>query len=192
MMASKQLLIPLGVSTVAVIVVVLTMVWPHVAHSQQKGDVLTQHSDNYRTGANLQETILTPESIKSQNFGKLFDLEVDGQIYTQPLVVSGVEIDGQPHDIVLVGTQNNSLYVFDTNNGETLWQKKFGEPAVTPNRAWNRSWGYYTDVIPKVGIISTPVIDRATNTVYFTFPKWVTGPPPMLDQTPMRLRSAAL
>src|SRR5438046_232089 len=51
-------------------------------------NVTTYHNDNFRTGQNLQETILTPQSVNSSNFGKLFAQPVDGQIYGQPLYLS--------------------------------------------------------------------------------------------------------
>jgi len=43
-------------------------------------DVLTQHNDNQRTGANLKETILTPQNVKS-GFGLLYSRKVEGYIY---------------------------------------------------------------------------------------------------------------
>jgi hypothetical protein len=36
-------------------------------------NVLTQHNDNSRTGAYLEETALTPEAIRSGRFGKLYE-----------------------------------------------------------------------------------------------------------------------
>ena len=57
-------------------------------------NVLTHRYDNARTGANLNETILTP-SVVASNFGKLYARTVDGLIYAQPLYVSNVSIQRQ-------------------------------------------------------------------------------------------------
>ncbi|MDT7813458.1 MAG: hypothetical protein QOJ42_3374, partial [Acidobacteriaceae bacterium] len=47
--------------------------------------VITSQYDNARTGANLNETKLTPRNVNVQHFGKLFTLHVDGDVYAQPL-----------------------------------------------------------------------------------------------------------
>src|SRR5690349_8898474 len=60
-------------------------------------DVLTQHNDLGRSGANLAETALTTTSVASPAFQKLFVREVDDEIYAQPLIVSGVAVDDHPH-----------------------------------------------------------------------------------------------
>ena len=78
-------------------------------------DVLTQHNDNTRTGVNLRETVLTPENVNKARFGMLFKRVVDDQLYSQPLIVTGVEVGGGTHDIVYVTTVNNSVYAFDAN-----------------------------------------------------------------------------
>jgi outer membrane protein assembly factor BamB len=135
-------------------------------------DVLTQHNDTDRTGWNPRETTLTPGSVAAATFGKIFDLPVDGLIYAQPLVVSGVEINGTRRDIVVVATQHNSVYVFDAETGEQLWRLHYGPSIPTPNRFWNTAWGEYLDLTQEVGITSTPVIDRDTLTLYFTSVTW--------------------
>jgi hypothetical protein len=52
--------------------------------------VTTRHNDNLRTGANLQEKLLTVSSVKCR-FGKLFGRSVLGATYAQPLVLAGVQ-----------------------------------------------------------------------------------------------------
>jgi outer membrane protein assembly factor BamB len=135
-------------------------------------DVLTQHNDTDRTGWNPRETALTPASVTSATFGKLFDLPVDGLIYTQPLVVSGVPVSGGFRDLVLVATQHNSVYAFDANMGDLVWKVNVGPSIPTPNRYWNTAWGPYLDLTQEVGITSTPVVDRETLTLYFTSVTW--------------------
>ena len=55
-------------------------------------DVLTYHNDTSRTGANLNETTLTPQNVNASSFGKLFSYDLDGQVYAQPLEVSNLHI----------------------------------------------------------------------------------------------------
>src|SRR5215471_10968477 len=104
-------------------------------------DVLTYHNDTSRTGANLNETTLTPKNVNASSFGKLFSYKVDGQVYAQPLVVSDLRIRGQVHNVLFVATQNDSVYARDANNPTAgprhdgvLWQDSFIDPAmgITP------------------------------------------------------------
>jgi Bacterial Ig-like domain (group 3)/MBG domain (YGX type) len=115
-----------------------------------------------RTQANLQETTLTPQNVNSTNFGKLFTVHTDGEIYTQPLYVSNLQIGGGTHNVIFVGTTFNSVYAIDADNGTIYWTQNFGYPIIAGDvqNDWNISW--YTGI----GIIGTPVIDPDTNILY--------------------------
>ena len=51
-----------------------------------------------------QEFALTPSSVNTTTFGKLFSCAVDGNVYTQPLWVPQLTISGSKHNVVFVGT----------------------------------------------------------------------------------------
>jgi hypothetical protein len=123
------------------------------------GAVLTYHNDDARDGAFTQETTLNTANVNSIQFGKLFSYPVDGQIYAQPLYLPNVTIGGVSHSVVYVATQNNSLYAFDATGTQTtpFWQVNLGPPVTKDDTS---------GVNPYVGILSTPVIDATTNTIY--------------------------
>ena len=133
-------------------------------------DVLTQHNDRARTGAVLDEVTLSAASLKEQGFGRLFSLAVDGQIYAQPLVVTGVDIPGKgAHNVVYVATMRNMVYAFDADGGDGLpyWKTFLGSPMPydrIPKDA-GALLGQY-NVRPYIGVTSTPVIDRAKQLLY--------------------------
>ena len=121
---------------------------------------------------NTNETVLTPGIVNSNGFGLLFSYPVDGQVYAQPLYVSGLAIPGRGiHNVIFVATQHNSVYAFDADsntgtNGGLLWQVNLGPSAATPNNDFGNRYGPYHDIDPEVGITSTPVIDLASGTIY--------------------------
>ncbi|HTJ29026.1 MAG TPA: L-type lectin-domain containing protein, partial [Acidobacteriaceae bacterium] len=135
-------------------------------------NVTTFHNDIGRTGQNLNETILTPANVKS-GFGKLFSQTVDGQVYAQPLYLSGVTINGAKHNVVYVATENDSVYAFDadTNGGSNsspLWMASMLASAHGAG-AGAQPIPYLmvsSDIQPIYGITGTPVIDVTTKTMY--------------------------
>lgn len=138
--------------------------------------VLTQHNDNSRTGANLQEYVLTTSNVNVQQFAKLFTCPVKGHIYAQPLYVSNINIANKgTHNVVYVATMHNMVYAFDADDPQLakspLWQRTL-EPSV-PLPDVNIGPTYvdqhgvehpvdpsgqptYRDIANEVGILSTP------------------------------------
>jgi hypothetical protein len=134
------------------ILVILALLLPQA----RAVDVLTQHNDLSRTGANTSEAILTPGNVAT-SFGRLFINNVDGQVYAQPLYVQNLSISGGRHNVVFVCTESNSVYAFDADiAGVTYWHDKLGTP-------FNPSC---SDLTPFVGITGTPVIDLNNGTLY--------------------------
>ena len=132
--------------------------------------VTTWHYDNARTSANAWETRLTPSNVNSTSFGKLFTDPVDGFIIGHPLYLPNVSIPGQGvHNVVYVCTMHDSVYAFDADNGNptALWTTSIfnyspaGATTVPATVKKETGIGW-----TEVGIISTPVIDPATGTLY--------------------------
>lgn len=129
-------------------------------------DVTTGGYDNSRTNANLNETILSPSTVKPSTFGRLFALSVDGQIYAQPLYRRHVAISKQgTHNVLIVATMHNTVYAFDGDTpAPPLWAVNLG-PSV-PVSNYQSDTGTYTDITPENGILGTPVIDPYSNALY--------------------------
>src|SRR6266702_5104612 len=73
--------------------------------------VATSQYDNWRTGATLNEKVLTPQNVNEKQFGKLGAFEVDGAVYAQPLFLPAVEILVRgKHDVLFVATVHDTAY----------------------------------------------------------------------------------
>jgi hypothetical protein len=126
--------------------------------------VLSAHYDPLISGANTQETDLTPTSVNATNFGRLFNYAVDGYTYAQPLYVPKGMYDGV-HNVVFAATEHDSVYAFDADGGGQLWKRSFIDPAngITSVPQPDVISG---DIVPEIGITGTPAIDPATKTMY--------------------------
>ncbi len=135
------------------------------ARAQSGAGVFTHHNDFRRTGWNYAETILTPSSISlaSNNFGVIATVNnLDDSVYAQPLIVPKVHITCPPnqtiitcqkglsglYDVVYVATLANTVYAINAVNGQILLSRNFGLKGDC------------------LGIISTPVIDPVSGTLY--------------------------
>jgi len=118
-------------------------------------DVLTYKYDLSRSGLNPTESTLTPANVASATFGLLRVLSVDGKVDAQPLYVSKLAVAGAQHNAVIVATEHDSVYAFDSDTGASLWKVSLLGSGETSSDT--RGCGQIT---PEIGITSTPVIDR--------------------------------
>ena len=121
--------------------------------------VLTYHNDNTREGQNTQETTLTTANVTSSTFGKVGFYSVDGKVDAEPLYVPGETIGGATHNVLYVVTEHDSAYAFDADSGTVLWHvSTLGSNETTSDP---RNCG---QVVPEIGMTSTPVIDPKAGT----------------------------
>ncbi len=139
---------------------------PSAPADPPKVDVVTYHGDVASTGQNLAETVLTPHAVSGGGFGRTASLAVDGYVYAQPLVATDVPV---PHkgtrDLLIVATEHDSVYAFDVGRAHPrrVWKRRLaphGERSVLSREV------DCNDLVPEIGITSTPTIDLATGTIY--------------------------
>jgi hypothetical protein len=159
-----------GRSGSLVLLSVLGLAVPRAAIAQTS--VLTRAYGNSRSGANLNETALKTSNVRLATFGKLFTINVDDQVYAQPLYVANLSIAGGTHNTVFIETVNNTVYAFDADragagNAVPLWQKNFNVGFRPPNHTEvGQACGTYNDLSGNIGIVGTPVIDGGTQTLF--------------------------
>ena len=132
--------------------------------------VTTYHNDADRSGANLHETTLATANVTATQFGRLFTLPVDGDVYAQPLYVAQLAIPNQGvHNVLFVATAHDSVYAFDADiAGPPLWVDGLGTPVpYTLLRS--------QDIAPVVGITGTPAIDLNAGLIYVVTKTWENG-----------------
>ncbi len=86
---------------------------------------------------------------------------LDGTLYGQPLVATGR---------VFVATENDTVYALAADSGAVLWRTHVGtafDPSTVP--------GLCGDILPTVGITSTPVIDSSRSELFVVAAEQVAG-----------------
>ena len=120
------------------------------------------------SGATLSETTLKTSNVVPGSFGLVLKLAIDDNLMAQPLYVPNVVIKGISHNVVYVATMSDTLYAFDADvGGAPLWTRNLatyvgGTPVPVAQFAYSGDQG----LINNLGILSTPVIDASTNTLY--------------------------
>src|SRR6266851_1105053 len=136
-----------------------------LSYSFAQPPLLTSRGDISRSGANTNETLLTPTNVSKNSFGRLFSFPVDYVVMAQPLYVPNVKIPGQgTHNVIYIVTQADSVYAIDADSGTQLWYASMLNGGTTASGTYlpcGTGPGFTQE-----GITSTPVIDPATNTMY--------------------------
>ena len=138
-----------------------------LSSSSAQVNVLTANYGPERTNANLQETLLTPGNVAPGSFGALGAFPADGEIFAQPLYVSGITIGQTTHNILLIATEHNSIYAYDADQispSVLLWKVNLG--SSIPVSTITGSDGAYYDVYPEIGILGTGVVDPMAGVLY--------------------------
>src|SRR5262249_21705199 len=87
--------------------------------------------------------------------------------YAQPLYAANLTMgDGKKHNVLFVATESDWVYAFDADSSacQQFWKARVletGESTVLP-----ADTGELNDLVPEIGVTSTPVIDPATSTLY--------------------------
>ncbi len=157
-----------GIRALAVTLLVLTVLplAALVANAKPAGaDLTMNNNDLLRTGWYPDESALSPQVVEGGSFGQLFNASVNGEVIAQPLVANNT---------LLVATESNYVYGLDPRSGAQLWSDYLG-PALV--QATDGHISSCTDIVPTIGVTSTPVVDPSTNTMYLTSQTVVNGVP---------------
>ena len=131
--------------------------------------VLQRGYDAGVSGATLAETTLNTSNVSPSTFGLVFKLPVDDSVFAQPLYVPNVAIPSQgTHNVVYVATMSDTLYAFDADTGGSpLWSVNLATlVGAMPVQIANFVFSGNKNIIGRLGILSTPVIDPSTNVMY--------------------------
>jgi outer membrane protein assembly factor BamB len=117
-------------------------------------DWTTYHENTSRTG-------YVANALDPTRLTQAWSKPLDGSVYAEPLVVGGR---------VVVATENDSLYAFESKTGKMLWRTNVGAPVPQSALPCGN--------IDPLGITGTPVYDPATGLVFAVAE--ITGPAHLL------------
>ncbi|WP_211268854.1 choice-of-anchor D domain-containing protein [Actinoplanes subtropicus] len=115
-------------------------------------DNTTVSYDTLRTGWDPNEAGLAPSNVSAADFGQLYATQLEGQIYAQPVIAKST---------LLAVTENDKVYGLNPVTGAIVWSRDVGP-------FWPASAIGCGDLVPNIGITSTPVYDPGSGTAYFT------------------------
>jgi hypothetical protein len=127
------------------------------------GAITTRSYSNLRDGACFDETKLTSIWMQKNGIRVLGQFQLDdprgteGQVLFVPFITMR---DKQVHNVAYVCDMSNNVYAWDTDTYKLLWKQHVARPVVIDKTL--DMWG----INPFWGILSTPVIDLNTATLY--------------------------
>ena len=126
-----------------------------VSRDRRTEPVLTYHGSNSRSG-NFVVPALSWDKVGSVHLDRKFDAQVAGHLYAQPLYWRP---PGSDTAVLFTATEDNIVQAFDAATGKELWRRVVGRPV--------RGSSLPCGNIDPLGITGTPVIDPATQAIYF-------------------------
>ena len=152
----------------ATLSVLMVLALLHALSVHAQPPVLQRGYDANVSGATLSETTLKTSNVVPGSFGLVFKLPVDDNIMGQPLYVPGLVINGVAHNVLYVATMSDTLYAFDADvGGAPLWRLNLANlVGAMPVPIAQFVYSGNNNIIGNLGILSTPVIDLSTNTLY--------------------------
>ncbi|MGF6970305.1 outer membrane protein assembly factor BamB [Paraburkholderia sp. WC7.3g] len=118
----------------------------------------TYGMNRQRTGYNSVETVLTQTNVTTLKEHWTSPV-LDGAILTQPVLATGVIINGMPTDIVYVATEGNTTWALNAATGKVIWKSAPIPQAILTSNCTGLFQG-------KIGVQGTPVIDHANNRIF--------------------------
>jgi hypothetical protein len=121
---------------------------PVAPGSGPAGDETTVSQNNLRDNWDPSEPALTAAALQNGSFGQIFKTAVNGQVYSQPLVIGST---------LIVSTENDWVYGLNAATGAIEWKTSLGTAYHITS---------CNDLTPNIGVTSTGVYDPSTGTVY--------------------------
>ena len=107
-----------------------------------------------RTGENPFESILTPSTVGGLH--ELWSFDLGAVTVMQPVLATGVIVNGSPKDLVYMGAEHGDLYAIDVASGTMVWQRNLGSQRTSCH-----------DMPDTVfGVSGSPFLDRTNNRMF--------------------------
>ncbi len=137
------------------IFVVLAALWLTVgARRVTATDWLMYGFNLQRTGENPFESILTPSTVAGLH--ELWSFDLGSVTIMQPVLATGVIVNGSPKDLVYMGAEHGDLYAIHVGSGTMVWHRNLGSQQTSCH---DMPDGVF-------GVSGSPFLDRTNNRMF--------------------------